>query len=240
MVVDGLDRLQALNFGICAENFRGFCFERTSEKWKISGPEEQKNYPEQVLCDMGGYLALGCQLHCLRSSLRRPSNFWEASRRSIFIGKRSKAASCIVLPLESPLRTLPSLLLNLRNLFLHDPLAIRHNNITYPPGKRLPETFSINSGPITQSPKRADSHLACGPVYKLPPSIVDLSVFPGERGQIQNRSGGVRRVVRWRFPRVCKPWFDIPDKAEVKLRLKEVKQRFKWGKIEVKSGLNWG
>ena len=54
----------------------------------------------------------------------------------------------------------------------------------------------FNSGP-TSSQKRADSHLTRGPVYKLPPSIVDLSVFPREEGQIHNRPGAWVAFINW-------------------------------------------
>ena len=44
----------------------------------------------------------------------------------------------------------------------------------------------INGGPTSSSQQRADSHLSRGPFEN---SLVDLSAFPREGGQIHNRSG---------------------------------------------------
>ena len=61
---------------------------------------------------------------------------------------------------------------------------------------------NVNSGPTSSFPLfGADSHLARGAVYKLPPSIVDWSVSPQKQAKstIDREPSGVCKLVRGRF-----------------------------------------
>ena len=58
-------------------------------------------------------------------------------------------------------------------------------------------TVFFSSGPTSSSQKRAASHLAPGPVKKLPPSIADLSIFlEEEANSTTNRSGALVGLIK--------------------------------------------